>query len=177
MIRYINLLTFLRIILAPIILFCMFIGDYIISIFLFFLASVSDYLDGYLARKFQAESELGEILDPIADKILVVFLLIGLTIVLDSFLIGVLSSFIISREILVSALRDYASRQSFSHKTKVTFLAKTKTSIQLFSIGLYIFSLAISFNLLLVICDIFLIIATIITLYTGYEYYINIFKK
>ena len=177
MIRYINLLTVLRIILAPIILFCMFIGDYNISIFLFFLASVSDYLDGYLARKFQAESELGEILDPIADKILVVFLLIGLAIILDSFLIGVLSSFIISREILVSALRDYASRQSYSHKTKVTFLAKIKTSIQLFSIGLYIFSLAISFNLLLVICDIFLMIATIITLYTGYEYYISIFKK
>jgi CDP-diacylglycerol--glycerol-3-phosphate 3-phosphatidyltransferase len=155
----------------------MFIGNYKISIFLFFLASVSDYLDGYLARKFEAESELGEILDPIADKILVVFLLIGLTIILDSFLIGVLSSFIISREILVTALRDYASRQGYSHKIKVTFLAKIKTSIQLFSIGLYLFALAISFNLLLVICDIFLMIATIITLYTGFEYYINIFKK
>jgi CDP-diacylglycerol--glycerol-3-phosphate 3-phosphatidyltransferase len=177
MIRYINLITVLRIILAPIILLCMFIGNYKISIFLFFLASVSDYLDGYLARKFEAESELGEILDPIADKILVVFLLIGLTIILDSFLIGVLSSFIISREILVTALRDYASRQGYSHKIKVTFLAKIKTSIQLFSIGLYLFALAISFNLLLVICDIFLMIATIITFYTGFEYYINIFKK
>ena len=152
-------------------------GYYKISIFLFFLASVSDYLDGYLARKFKAESELGEILDPIADKILVVFILIGLTIILDSFLIGVLSSFIISREILVAALRDYASRQGYSHKIKVTFLAKIKTSIQLFSIGLYLFALAISFNLLFVIGDLFLIIATLITLYTGYDYYLSIYKK
>ncbi len=177
MVRLINLITVLRIILAPIIFFCIFIGDYKISIFLFFLASVSDYLDGYLARKFKAESELGEILDPIADKILVVFILIGLTIILDSFLIGVLSSFIISREILVAALRDYASRQGYSHKIKVTFLAKIKTSIQLFSIGLYLFALAISFNLLFVIGDLFLIIATLITLYTGYDYYLSIYKK
>lgn len=177
MVRLINLITVLRIILAPIIFFCIFIGDYMISIFLFFLASVSDYLDGYLARKFKAESELGEILDPIADKILIVFLLIGLTIILDSFLIGVLSSFIISREILVAALRDYASRQGYSHKIKVTFLAKIKTSIQLFSIGLYLFALAISFNLLFVIGDLFLIIATLITLYTGYEYCLSIYKK
>tara|TARA_B100000242_G_scaffold199271_1_gene144148 strand:- start:1814 stop:2347 length:534 start_codon:yes stop_codon:yes gene_type:complete len=177
MVRLINLITVLRIILAPIIFFCIFIGYYKISIFLFFLASVSDYLDGYLARKFKAESELGEILDPIADKILVVFILIGLTIILDSFLIGVLSSFIISREILVAALRDYASRQGYSHKIKVTFLAKIKTSIQLFSIGLYLFALAISFNLLFVIGDLFLIIATLITLYTGYDYYLSIYKK
>ena len=177
MVRLINLITVLRIILAPIIFFCIFIGDYMISIFLFFLASVSDYLDGYLARKFKAESELGEILDPIADKILIVFLLIGLTIILDSFLIGVLSSFIISREILVAALRDYASRQGYSHKIKVTFLAKIKTSIQLFSIGLYLFALAISFNLLFVIGDLFLIIATLVTLYTGYEYCLSIYKK
>ena len=177
MVRLVNLITVLRIILAPIIFFCIFIGDYKISIFLFFLASVSDYLDGYLARKFKAESELGEILDPIADKILIVFLLIGLTIILDSFLIGVLSSFIISREILVAALRDYASRQGYSHKIKVTFLAKIKTSIQLFSIGLYLFALAISFNLLFVIGDLFLIIATLVTLYTGYEYCLSIYKK
>ena len=59
----------------------------------------------------------------------------------------------------------------------MTFLAKAKTSIQLLTIGLYLLALAISFNLLIVISDIFLIIATFITLYTGYQYTLNVFKK
>ena len=60
---------------------------------------MSDYFDGYLARKYNAESQLGEILDPVADKILVVFILIGLSVNLNSYLMAVMSSFIISREI------------------------------------------------------------------------------
>ena len=123
------------------------------------------------------KSQLGEILDPIADKILIVFILIGLSVDLDSFLIAFLGSLIIAREIGVSALRDYSSRNNNSHKTKVTYLAKIKTSVQLFTVGLYLFALAFSFNLLMIIADIFLIIATLVTLYTGYEYTLNVFKK
>ena len=122
-------------------------------------------------------SELGEILDPIADKILVVFILIGLSVELDSQLMALLSSLIISREIGVAALRDYSARNNLSERTKVTFLAKAKTSIQLLTIGLYLLALAISFNLLIIISDIFLIIATLITVYTGYQYTLNVFKK
>ena len=130
-----------------------------------------------MARKYNAESQIGEILDPIADKILIVFLLIGLSVELDSFLIAFLSSFIIAREIGIAALRDYSSRKNISDRTKVTYLAKIKTSLQLFSIGSYLFALTISFNLLILISDIFLIIATLITIYTGYEYTLNVFKK
>ena len=144
---------------------------------LFFLAGVSDYFDGYLARKYRAESQLGEILDPIADKILIVFLLIGLSVVLDSYLIATLSSFIIAREIGVTALRDYSARNNISNRTKVTYLAKTKTSVQLFSIGSYLFALTFSLNLLLVISDILLIITALITLYTGYQYMNSVFKE
>ena len=128
-----------------------------------FLAGLTDYFDGYLARKYNAESQIREILDPIAaDKTLIVFILIGLSVDLDS-LIAFLGSCIIAREIGVSALRDYSSRNNKSYKTKVTYLAKIKTSVQLLSIGLYLFALAFSFNLLIIICDIFLIIATLIT--------------
>ena len=144
---------------------------------LFFLAGLTDFFDGYLARKYNAESELGEILDPIADKILVVFILIGLSVELDSQLMAILSSFIIAREIGIAALRDYSARNNLTDRTKVTFLAKAKTSIQLFTIGLYLLALTISFNLLIVISDIFLIIATLVTLYTGYQYILNVFKK
>ncbi len=90
---------------------------------------------------------------------------------------AVMSAFIIAREIGVTALRDYAARNNMSNKTKVTFLAKTKTSLQLFSIGLYLFALTIKFNLLIVVADLTLIIAAMITIYTGYQYAINVFKK
>ena len=177
MTRFINLLTVTRILLAPIILFFLIFGEYLICILLFFLAGMSDYFDGYLARKYNAESQLGEILDPIADKILVVFILIGLSVNLQSHIIAVMSAFIISREIGVAALRDYAARNDMSHKTKVTFLAKSKTALQLFTIMLYLIALAFNLNLLIVIGDISLIAAALVTLYTGFEYGNNIFNR
>jgi|TARA_B100001113_G_scaffold29705_1_gene21322 CDP-diacylglycerol--glycerol-3-phosphate 3-phosphatidyltransferase len=177
MTNFINFITIARIFLAPIILVFLIFGNYLVCVLLFFLAGLTDYYDGYLARKYNAESELGEILDPIADKILIVFILIGLSVELDSQLMALLSSLIIAREIGVAALRDYSARNNLSDRTKVTFLAKAKTSIQLLTIGLYLLALAISFNLLIVISDIFLVIATFITLYTGYQYTLNVFKK
>ena len=177
MANFINFITIARILLAPIILVFLIFGNYLVCVLLFFLAGLTDYYDGYLARKYNAESELGEILDPIADKILIVFILIGLSVELDSQLMALLSSLIIAREIGVAALRDYSARNNLSDRTKVTFLAKAKTSIQLLTIGLYLLALAISFNLLVIISDIFLIIATLITLYTGYQYILNVFRK
>lgn len=177
MTSFINLLTAIRILLAPVILFFLIFEEYLLCTLLFFLAGISDYFDGYLARKYNAESQLGEILDPIADKILVVFILIGLSVNLHSYLIAVMSSFIISRELGVSALRDYAARNNISHKTKVTLLAKLKTTIQLFTIMLYLFALSFNLNLLIIVGDISLIATALITLYTGYEYTNNIFTK
>ena len=177
MTNLINFITIARIILAPVILLFLIFENYLICILLFFLAGVSDYFDGYLARRYRAESQLGEILDPIADKILIVFILIGLSVTLDSFLIATLSSLIIAREIGVAALRDYSARNNISDRTKVTYLAKTKTSIQLFSIGLYLFALTFSINLLLIVSDIFLIITALITLYTGFQYLVSVFKE
>ena len=177
MTNFINFITIARIFLAPIILVFLIFGNYLVCVLLFLLAGLTDYFDGYLARKYNAVSELGEILDPIADKILVVFILIGLSVELDSQLMALLSSLIIAREIGVAALRDYSARNNLSDRTKVTFLAKAKTSVQLLTIGLYLLALAISFNLLIVISDIFLIFATFITLYTGYQYTLNVFKK
>ena len=177
MTKFVNFLTITRIIAAPVILFFLIIQNYLICTLLFFVASLTDYFDGFLARKHNAESQLGEILDPIADKIIIIFILIGLSVNLSSNLIAFLSSFIIAREIGISALRDFASRNNLSDRTKVTFIAKTKTAIQLFTIGSYLLALTLNFNLLIVISDVLLIIATLITLYTGYDYTVNVFKK
>ena len=177
MTKFINFLTISRIIASPLILFLLIIENYLICMLLFFAAGLTDYFDGFLARKYNAESRLGEILDPIADKIIIVFCLIGLSVNLNSYLIAFLSSFIISREIGIAALRDYASRNNLSERTKVTLIAKIKTAMQLLTIGSYLIALTFNLNLLVVISDVLLITTTLITIYTGYQYSVNIFKK
>lgn len=178
MIKIINFITLMRIFLSVIIFFLIsYSKNFSLALFLFFLAGISDYFDGYLARKYKSESELGEILDPVADKILIVFLFIGLSVSLDSFFIGIVSAFIISREIWVGALRDYNARKEKSNKTSVTFLAKIKTAIQFVTITIYLVGLSLNNMLILVIGDVFLLIALLVTIYTGYIYTVNSFSK
>ena len=171
MATFINTLTLLRIFLAAVIfLFLMTPDGYLLALILFFVAGLTDYFDGYLARKYNSVSQLGEILDPIADKILILFVLFGLSINLSSYLIGFIGAIIITREIWVGALRDLNARNGKSNATKVTFLAKIKTSIQLASIFIYLLGLTINNMLLIVIGDITLFISLLITLYTGFIY-------
>ena len=80
---------------------------------------------------------------------------------------------IITRELWVCALRDMNARNGKTDATRVTFLAKIKTTIQLFTISIYLLGLAINNMLLLVIGDIFLFISLFITLYTGFLYTVN----
>jgi CDP-diacylglycerol--glycerol-3-phosphate 3-phosphatidyltransferase len=95
----INILTLSRILLAAIIFVLLMSPDgYFLALVLFFLAGVTDYFDGYLARKYNAVSQIGEILDPIADKILILFVLFGLAINLSSYLIGFIGATIIISE-------------------------------------------------------------------------------
>ena len=178
MTAFVNLLTFSRIFLAAIIFLLLISPDgYLLAFILFFLAGITDYFDGYLARKYNAVSQLGEILDPIADKILILFVLFGLAINLSSYLIGFIGAIVITREIWVGALRDLNARNGKSDATKVTFLAKIKTSVQLLTLSIYLFGLAINNMLIIVIADILLFISLFITLYTGFIYTLNTFKN
>ncbi len=178
MITFINFLTFSRILLAGIIFLLLMSSDgYLLALILFYIASLTDWLDGYLARKYNAVSQLGEILDPIADKILIVFVFFALAVNLSSYLIGFFASLIITREIWVGALRDLNARNNKSDATKVTFLAKIKTTLQLFTISIYLIALTINNMFLIVIGDILLCASLFITLYTGLVYTLNSFKK
>jgi len=176
--NFINILTFSRIFIAAIIFVLLMSPDrYLLALVLFFIAGVTDYFDGYLARKYNAVSQLGEILDPIADKILILFVLFGLAINLSSYLIGFIGAIVITREIWVGALRDLNARNGKSDATKVTFLAKIKTSVQLLTLSIYLFGLTINNMLVIIIADILLFITLFITLYTGLIYTINTFKS
>tara|TARA_B100001057_G_C22428432_1_gene786455 strand:- start:115 stop:654 length:540 start_codon:yes stop_codon:yes gene_type:complete len=177
MINLINALTISRIIFSLAIFYFLTANDkYIFALLLFIIAGITDYFDGFLARKYDSTSQFGEILDPIADKILIVFCFFGLAINLSSYLIGFVASIIISRELWVSALRDLNARNNNQSATKVTYIAKIKTSIQILTISLYLFALAADLMLLIIISDIFLIISLLVTLYSGLEYTINSFK-
>ena len=174
----INLLTLTRIILGAVIFVLLTRTEmYWYAFILFFLAGITDYYDGYLARKYNLVSQLGEILDPIADKILIVFLLFAISINLTSYYIGFFSATIIAREIWVGALRDYNARTNKTNATKVTFLAKIKTTIQLFTISTYLLGLAMNNMLILLIADVMLFASFLITTYTGYQYTMNTFKE
>ena len=177
MTNFINILTLSRIILAAFIfILLMSPSGYLPALILFFLAGLTDYFDGYLARKYNAVSQIGEVLDPIADKILILFTLFGLAINLSSYLIGFIGSIIVTREIWVGALRDLNARNGQSDLTKVTFLAKIKTSIQLFTLSVYLFGLTINNMLIIIIGDMLLFISLFITLYTGFIYSLNTLK-
>ena len=174
---FINIITLSRILLGGIIFLLLTRPEgYFIAFVLFFVAGATDYFDGFLARKYNLTSQLGEILDPIADKILIVFTLFGLSINLTSYYIGFISAIIITREIWVGALRDLNARKGISDATKVTFLAKIKTATQLFTISTYLLGLTLDKMLLILFGDMFLFLSLLITIYTGYIYTVNSFK-
>jgi len=175
---FIQCLTYFRIIAGPIIFLLILIPQsYGIALSVFILASASDYLDGFLARKYSLTSMLGAVLDPIADKILITFAVIALSLSLESIYVAFLGSIILAREYWVSALRDFNARNDNENATTVTFLAKTKTAVQLGTLCLYLASLSLNSALLLFLANFFLFLALIITIQTGLSYTIATFKK
>jgi CDP-diacylglycerol--glycerol-3-phosphate 3-phosphatidyltransferase len=175
---FIQFLTYFRILIAPIIFILITLFDfYGWALLLFFIASISDYWDGFLARKYNLESVLGAVLDPIADKILVTFIILALSIELSSVFIGLVGGIMLVREFWVGALRDFNARQNNSDVTKVTPLAKIKTSIQFITFSSYLFGLVFNNSLILFTSHFLLFLALIITLQTGLSYTIATFRR
>ena len=175
---FIQFLTYFRIFIAPVIFILITLFDsYEWALILFLLASISDYWDGFLARKYNLESMIGEVIDPIADKILAMFLILALCIELSSVYIGIAGGMMLAREFWVAALRDLNARRGASDSTKVTFLAKFKTSIQLLTLSSYLLGLSLNNTLILFIFNFLLFLALIITIQTGLSYTIATFKR
>lgn len=170
-----NILTYARIALVPVLLGTFFIpGDMgrWIAVGIFIAASVTDYVDGYIARAWQQQSSLGTMLDPIADKLLVSAALLLLA--ADETIAGIslfAAVIILSREILVSGLREFLATVQVS--VPVTQLAKWKTAIQMTAVtfllggpeGRELFWFTSELGIVL------LWLAAMLTLYTGYDYF------
>lgn len=170
-----NLLTYGRIVAVPVVAGLLMWGGNAArwwALAIFILAAVSDFFDGYLARKWQLQSSLGRMLDPIADKVLVAVVL--LVLYGDQILRGGhawAAIIILAREVLVSGLREYLMELRVS--VPVTKIAKWKTTVQLVAIGFLIAGPAGDAVLPGVTTTgiIGLWIAAGLTLYTGYDYF------
>ena len=173
-----NYLTIGRIIIVPIFVFTYYLpgiyGD-ILPFALFVIASFTDFLDGLLARMYKEESKLGELLDPIADKIIVATALILL--VMDNTIKNyevIAAIIILTREILISGLREFLAKGKI--KLPVSNLAKLKTFLQMFAIAILLTGetgnkfLNFQDYYAQTIGIIFLWFSAFLTLYTGYEY-------
>ena len=142
---------------------------------IFVLISSTDFLDGLLARKLNQISDLGTFLDPVADKLMVCAALILLTDYYHTWFITIPSIIIISREILVSALREWMGEIGKRANISVSWIGKSKTFMQMISIlfllyqqSLFIFSSKDIYTIGLVP----LFSATILTLWSGFNYLI-----
>jgi len=173
-----NILTIGRIIIVPFFVLAFYLpgfyGD-LTAFVLFVIASFTDFLDGMLARMMGEESKLGELLDPIADKIIVATALILLVMSGTINHYEVIAAIIIlTREILISGLREFLARGQI--KLPVTNLAKLKTFLQMVAIALLL--TGETGNRILnfqnynaqTIGIILLWLSAFLTLYTGYEY-------
>lgn len=164
-----NILTFFRIISAPILVVILMSTEFkmvLVGLTIFIISSLTDFLDGYLARSFNQSSKLGKILDPIADKLLVTCALLSLVSNNIIHEINILAAtFIIIREIFISGLREYARGNSLT----VSFLAKVKTFTQFIAIILLIPSGILELNFQFIGLT-FLWLSAILSLFTAYQY-------
>jgi CDP-diacylglycerol--glycerol-3-phosphate 3-phosphatidyltransferase len=107
---------------------------------IFFVASVSDWVDGYLARIMKQESSFGAFLDPVADKLMVVVIIILLVEAHPSIYVALPSVSIVAREISISALREWMAQLGSTTTLQVSFIGKAKTVAQMLALGFMIFS-------------------------------------
>jgi CDP-diacylglycerol--glycerol-3-phosphate 3-phosphatidyltransferase len=167
-----NLLSLFRILLVPllvVVLLTKFDGKEFVGLGVFLLASLTDLLDGWVARRFRLETKLGKLLDPAADKILTAAAFISLVELNPSVVPAWMVVTIISRELAVSALRSFAAAEHVV--IGASFAGKVKTIVQVIAI-----SLVIIYNQLGEfghLAPISLWVSLVVTVYSGGEYFVR----
>ncbi len=168
-----TILTLLRIVLIPVLITVFYLpipGIRTIAAVVFILAALSDWLDGYLARKLAMTSQFGAFLDPVADKLMVTTALIILLQQDPSFLFMLPTVVIIGREITISALREWMAEIGERTSVAVSWIGKVKTVAQMIAIALLLYQAPIAgisaYSMGLVI----LYIAVILTLWSMMRY-------
>ena len=172
-----NFLSSLRILFILPIIYLIQNELYLLAAILFFISSITDFFDGYLARRYAVESELGAFLDLIADKVLVISILIWLVFVYSNQVLTIISILIVLREIIITSFRYYLILNNVDAELiKANKYGKLKTAFQFFSIFLFILSplygdFYLTFSLTL------LLVSTLISYFSLTIYFLNWIKK
>ena len=168
-----NLLTLLRIALIPVLVGVFYSGIKYhnnIAAFIFIAAALTDWLDGYLARKYNMESSFGAFLDPVADKLMVSTVLILLVQATPEPWLAAIGAIIIGREISISALREWMAEIGKRARVKVALTGKIKTIAQMVALGMLLYKDDFLTLPIRAIGEICLIIAAILTLWSAVQY-------
>lgn len=171
-----NLMTIGRILLIPFLILFLYFdrqSTNIVSCIIFIIASVTDFVDGYVARKYNIVTDLGKIIDPAADKILVAS---ALVVLVD---LGRVSAIVViillARDFAVGALRDLsASRGKIIAAGRS---GKLKTLFQMLAVGFLIYKGKLLWIDTFFVGTILIYIAVILSVYSGIEYFIKYFKS
>ena len=170
-----NLLTWLRILLIPVFVAVFYLSDQTLSLHLkdvfatsvFLLAAITDWLDGYLARKLNQTSAFGAFLDPVADKLMVAAAL--LILVKLGRADALIAFIIIGREIAISALREWMAKVGASKSIAVSMLGKIKTTFQMLALLLLLYHQPLLGINCQVVGELLLYLAALLTLWSmGY---------
>jgi len=164
-----NLLTLIRISLIPIfvlVFYLPFSWSPMATAVIFTLAALTDWLDGYLARKLKQVSPLGEFLDPVADKLIVAVALVLLVQAHGSALLAIPAAVIVCREIVISALREWMAEVGKRKTVGVSTLGKLKTAGQMLSIILLLSQSPDKISLITILGYVFIYASAILTLWS-----------
>lgn len=132
-----NQLTLLRVAFIPLLVavfYMPFKWHYLVAAIIFSLAAITDWADGYVARKYNQTTPFGAFLDPVADKLMVVVALVLLVEVHASPWFAIPSVIIIGREIVISALREWMAELGKRASVAVSYIGKVKTTVQMTAI-------------------------------------------
>ena len=163
-------LTLLRVILIPIFVLFFYIPvwwSHLISAAIFACASITDWLDGYLARTLQQTSRLGAFLDPVADKLIVAVALVLIVGEPNMPYLAIPAAVIVGREIVISALREWMAEIGKRASVAVSFISKIKTAIQMIALILLLaYRPSGPLHIVMILGYILLYTAALLTLWT-----------
>lgn len=168
-----NILTLLRLALIPLFILFFYLPfqwSYAICAAIFVLAGVTDWIDGYLARRLNQESAFGRFCDPVADKLMVMFALIVLIQFYAATWFTLPALVIVGREFVVSALREWMAELGKRATIAVTDIAKIKTTAQMVAIGTLLVSESLDWGWLTIVGLTLLYVAAVLTLWTMMVY-------
>ena len=168
-----NGLTIARILMVPLMVIAFYLpfrGTNLIAAAMFTIAAITDWLDGYLARRYQQTSDFGAFLDPVADKLAVTVALFLIVQWHHTVPIALLSAVIVGREITISALREWMAQMGAHGLVKVAGLGKLKTIVQMTAISLLIFREPLLGLPMFLIGEWLLGVAAALTLWSGADY-------